>query len=91
MEYDLFKQTLKNNGLTLKKFSDLSGVQYGTCSKWGKDGRPVSDWVESWLNLYIKNKEYEEIRQMCANIGTKEDVSDEESIPDIHDRRSARR
>ena len=68
MEYDVFKQTLKDNGLTLKNFSELSGVQYGTCSKWGKDGRPVSDWVESWLNLYIKNKKFEQIAELCATL-----------------------
>ena len=62
MEYKDFKETLKDNKLSLKTFSDLSGVQYGTCSKWGKDGRPVSDWVESWLSLYIENKECKELK-----------------------------
>ena len=52
MEYDVFKQTLKENGLTLKAFAECAGVKYDTCSKWGKDNRPVSDWVESWLSLH---------------------------------------
>ena len=64
MDYELFKKTLKDNGLTLKAFSGLSGVQYGTCSKWGKDGRPVSDWVKSWLTLYIENKECKELKEI---------------------------
>ena len=64
MKYDLFKQTLKDNGLTLKKFSDLSGVKYDTCSKWGKDGRPVSDWVGSWLELYIEVEECRKLKGM---------------------------
>lgn len=67
MEYEVFKQTLKDHGLTLKAFSELSGVQYGTCSKWGKDGRPVSDWVESWLNLYIENKECKELKRVLQD------------------------
>ena len=64
MEYKDFKETLKDNKLSLKAFSDLSGVQYGTCSKWGKDGRPVSDWVESWLTLYIENKDCKELKEI---------------------------
>jgi len=69
MEYEDFKQTLKENNLTLKAFSELSGVLYGTCSKWGKDGRPVSDWVESWLTLYIENKECNELKVILRDSG----------------------
>lgn len=73
MNYDIFKQTLKDNGLSLKAFSELSGVKYDTCSKWGKDNRPVSDWVESWLTLYIENKSCKELKQLL-----KETVCDSE-------------
>jgi len=45
----------------------LSGVQYGTCSKWGKDGRPVSDWAQSWFNLYIDNKECRELKPLVKD------------------------
>ena len=62
MDYEKFKTILKNNNLTVKEFSKLSGVSYGTCSKWGKNNRPVSDWVESWLNLYEKNKQLEALK-----------------------------
>lgn len=64
MEYDTFKQILKDNGLSLRAFAELSGIKYDTCSKWGKDGRPVSDWVESWLNLYIENKGCKELKRI---------------------------
>ena len=64
MEYEKFKQTLKEQKLSLKAFSELSGVKYDTCSKWGKDNRPVSDWVESWLTLYIENKECKELKEI---------------------------
>jgi hypothetical protein len=73
MEYELFRQTLKDNSLTLKAFSELAGVKYDTCSKWGKDGRPVSDWVESWLNLYIENSKCKELKQLL-----KETVCDQQ-------------
>lgn len=72
MDYAVFKKTLKDNDLTLKSFSELSGVLYGTCSKWGKGGRPVSDWVESWLNLYIENKDCKELKQMIKDTVCKE-------------------
>ena len=72
MEYEKFREILKNQGLTVKKFSKLSGVSYGTSSKWGKDDRPVSDWVESWLTLYIENQRLkaleETIKDMCKKL-----------------------
>jgi hypothetical protein len=71
MEYKEFKKALEENNLTLKKFSELSGVKYGTCARWGKDKRPVSDWVESWLKLYSENKKSIPIKE-------NEDISREE-------------
>jgi len=71
MEYEDFKKALEENNLTLKKFSELSGVKYGTCARWGKDNRPVSDWVESWLKLYSENKK-------CIPIKDNEIISKEE-------------
>jgi DNA-binding transcriptional regulator YiaG len=56
MEYEEFKKILKENKLTVKEFSKLSGVSYRTCNNWSKPERKVSDWVESWLNLYIENQ-----------------------------------
>jgi DNA-binding transcriptional regulator YiaG len=69
MEYEKFKQVLKENKLSLKAFSELAGVKYDTCSKWGKDNRPVSDWVESWLNLYIENKACKELKKLMRESG----------------------
>jgi len=60
MTIEEFKKILKKNKLSLTKFSELTNVKYGTCVKWGKNNRPVSDWVESWLKLYERNKVLEE-------------------------------
>jgi len=72
MEYEKFRKILKNQGLTVKKFSKLSGVSYGTSSKWGKDNRPVSDWVESWLTLYVENQRLkaleDKMKDMCEEL-----------------------
>jgi len=56
MEYEEFKKLLREHLLTLKKFSELSEVSYKTCTKWGKENRPVPTWVNSWFKLYIENK-----------------------------------
>ena len=63
MEYEKFKEILKNNDLSLKSFSELSGTKYDTCSKWGKNNRPVSDWVEAFLILHIENQRLKELKK----------------------------
>ena len=57
MEYEEFKKILKDNKLTLKEFANLSDTSYNTCLKWGREDRPVSNWVKPFLDLYIKNLE----------------------------------
>ena len=59
MEYKKFKEILKKNQLTIKKFSELAGISYATCNTWSNRGA-VSAWVESWLTLYIQNKNLKE-------------------------------
>ncbi len=72
MEYEKFKKILKENDLTQRKFSEIAKIKYSTCTKWGKDDRPVSDWVESWLSLYIENKKLkvlgEKVKDMCEEL-----------------------
>ena len=65
MEIEEFKKILKDNKLSLTKFSELSGIKYGTCRQWGKNDRPVSDWVESWLNLFMSKIELEKENEEC--------------------------
>ena len=57
MEYEEFKKILKENKITLKEFANLSDTSYNTCLKWGRENRPVSNWVKPFLDLYIKNLE----------------------------------
>ena len=68
MEIKEFKKVLKENELTLKKFSQLTNVKYDTCVRWGKNDRPVSDWVESWLTLYIENKELRKYKESIQTL-----------------------
>jgi predicted transcriptional regulator len=57
MNYEEFKKILKENNLTLKEFSILSNTSYNTCLKWGREDRPVSNWVKPFLDLYVKNNQ----------------------------------
>ena len=59
MDYKEFKKILIDNDLTLKKFSELSNTSYNTCLKWGRENRPVSNWVKPFLDLFVKNLELE--------------------------------
>ena len=68
MEIKEFKKILKENELTLKKFSELTNVKYDTCVRWGKNNRPVSDWVESWLDLHIENKELRKYKESIQTL-----------------------
>jgi len=59
VEYEEYKKTLKELKLTMKKFSTMINLSYATVIKWGKDGRAVPSWVETWLELYRDKKNLE--------------------------------
>ena len=71
MEYEEFKKILKDNELTLKEFASLSNTSYNTCLKWGREDRPVSNWVKPFLDLYIKNLELK--KEVDRHIAFKQD------------------
>jgi len=62
MDYKEFKEILKTNKLTVKKFSELASISYATCNTWSNRGK-VSDWVTSWLPLYIENQRLKELKK----------------------------
>jgi len=62
MSYEEFKKILKENNLTIKKFSELANISYSTCNNWAKPQRKVSDWVEPFLNLYIELQRLKELK-----------------------------
>lgn len=59
MDYEKYRKTLKELKITIKDFSAMINTSYGTTRKWGKDGRAVPDWVETWLQLYRDKKNLE--------------------------------
>jgi len=64
---DEFKELLKQAGLTKKSFSELLGTSYHAVNGWGTNNRGYPYWVESWLNLYIENKECRELKQLLKD------------------------
>ncbi|KIM08090.1 MAG: hypothetical protein KU29_05405 [Sulfurovum sp. FS06-10] len=59
MDFDTFLIKLKEASLSKEEFIELTGTNMNTLKGWAteRQGRKVQHWVESWLNLYIKNKE----------------------------------
>lgn len=64
MNIDRFKELLKQANLTKKAFSELLGTSYQSVNNWGTNDRGYPYWVESWLSLYIENKECKELKEI---------------------------
>lgn len=58
MDFDTFLIKLKEASLSKEEFVELTGTNMNTLKGWatGRQGRKVQHWVESWLELYINNK-----------------------------------
>jgi DNA-binding transcriptional regulator YiaG len=63
MELIQFKELLKSAGLNKKQFAALINMQYNTVNAWGSNNA-IPVWVESWLMLYIENKECKELKRI---------------------------
>ncbi len=64
-----FETMLKPTGLTKKEFAHLVKMSYGSVVNWGRAHQSVPDWVESWLELYIGNKKFEELKKSIKESG----------------------
>jgi len=56
MEYEDFKEILKENNLTIKEFANLANISYRTCNGWGKPNVKVPNWVSAFIDLYLKSE-----------------------------------
>jgi len=72
MDSENFKGLLKKAGLTKRTFSEILGTSYNAVNGWGTNGRGYPYWVESWLNLYIENKECKELKEIIRENVCKE-------------------
>ena len=61
MTIEEFNEKLKAAGLRKKDFAQKTNLPYGSITNWGQETRPIPKWVESWLDLYIRNRAVEQI------------------------------
>lgn len=69
MDKKTFNDLLKKSELGKKELAGLIGTSGATVNNWGSSGRNVPYWVESWLNLYVENKNLKEIKQLIQDSG----------------------
>ncbi len=69
MEKDCFKDLLKKANFSKKSFSQYLGLKYQSVNSWGSNGRSIPYWVQSWLELYIENNKYKEMKDILKNSG----------------------
>ena len=70
MSNEELKELLKKAGLSKKAFSEILGTSNQALNNWATRGVPY--WVESWLNLYIENKECKELKEIIRESVCKE-------------------
>ncbi|QKJ22309.1 helix-turn-helix domain-containing protein [Poseidonibacter lekithochrous] len=68
-----FNYRLKELGLTLRDFSDISNVSYSTINNWGfekDDGKKIAIpvWVEPFLDNYEKAKKYDYLKKEIFDV-----------------------
>ena len=70
MDLETFKQLLKEANLNKKSFAEYVNIPYPTVNNWGSSNRPpVPDWVEKFLQLYIKDKKCSQLKDLIKDSG----------------------
>ena len=64
-----FEIKLKDIGITKKEFASLVDMSYGGVVNWGRSTQTIPNWVESWLELYKKNKNFEKLKKSIKESG----------------------
>lgn len=68
MDYNRFNMRLKEAGLSKKEFGAIIGTSGATISNWGNEQREIPYWVASWLDLYIENLRYRDLKDAIKKI-----------------------
>ena len=64
-------ELLKKAGFSKKEFAKKFNLSASAVNNWGGSSK-VPLWVKSWLNLYIKNKDCEELKEIIKKNVCKE-------------------
>ncbi len=66
MDFESFKATLKKCDLTIKEFAKMCGLNPNSISTSWKAKNEVPQWVETWLNNYIKAKTLDNVKDVIC-------------------------
>ncbi len=69
MDNKTFEGLLKEAGLTKKEFAKLVNMSYGGVVNWGREKQSLPNWVDSWLELYIANRKFENLKRSIKESG----------------------
>ena len=61
MNKEEFKELLTQAKLTKREFSEILNINLGSMNNWGST-QNIPYWVESWLDNYIRAKNYNDMR-----------------------------
>lgn len=62
MLFDNFKAKLDANNMSLKDFSEHTGLSYSAVTKW-KYLKEVPTWTKSWFEMYEKVQKIDEYKR----------------------------
>jgi ribosome-binding protein aMBF1 (putative translation factor) len=68
LDRDYFKVLLEKAGLSKKDFASRLDISYSTVNGWGST-QNIPYWVKSWLELYIKNLKFEQLKNAIKDSG----------------------
>ena len=63
MNYQKFKNKLKECNLTIKEFATITGLNPDSISANWKKANETPKWAETWLDNYIKAKIIDDIKE----------------------------
>ena len=67
MNYQEFKNKLKECKLTIKEFAKMTGFNEKSISSKWKSKNEVPKWAETWLDNYIKAKRFETAKKVLCD------------------------
>ena len=69
MNYDEFLLKLKEAGIDRDEFAELNKTNKLTMNGWAttRQGRKTPEWVDSWINLYLSNRDKDIIIRELKN------------------------
>ncbi len=68
MNYQEFKNKLKECKLTIKEFAKMTGLNPDSISANWKNNNEVPKWAETWLDNYIKAKIIDDIKEKVCPV-----------------------